>query len=89
MLTPMKSIRAKCLDCMGGNAAEVRRCPSEGCPLYPYRMGHNPNARRELSDTEREAMVSRLTAGRIAQRSKSNFSDLGEGKDTTPTLKND
>jgi hypothetical protein len=22
---------------------EVRLCPSENCPLYPYRMGHNPN----------------------------------------------
>lgn len=43
MLTPIKAIRAKCIDCMCGQTAEVRRCPSESCPLYPYRMGHNPN----------------------------------------------
>ncbi len=87
MLTPLRAIRANCLDCMAGNAAEVRRCPLEGCPLYPFRMGHNPNVRRELSDTEREAVKTRLTAGRIAQRSKSSFSALGEGKDTTPNPK--
>ena len=43
MLTPIKAIRAKCLDCMCDQAAEVRLCPCEDCPLYPYRMGHNPN----------------------------------------------
>ena len=43
MLSPLKSIRAKCLDCMADQMQEVRLCPSENCPLYPYRMGHNPN----------------------------------------------
>lgn len=42
MLTPVKSIRAKCLDCCCGSALEVRLCPSDSCPLYPYRMGHRP-----------------------------------------------
>jgi len=42
-MTPVQAIRAKCLDCMCGNAAEVRRCPCDGCTLYPFRMGHNPN----------------------------------------------
>lgn len=41
-MTPIKAIRAKCLDCMCNNTAEVRRCPCENCPLYPYRMGHRP-----------------------------------------------
>ncbi len=41
-MTPMKAIRAKCLDCCCGNAAEVRACPSTDCPLYCYRFGHNP-----------------------------------------------
>lgn len=43
MLTPMKAIRAKCLDCTINQPQEVRLCPCEDCPLYPYRMGHNPN----------------------------------------------
>lgn len=40
--TPMKAIRAKCLDCMCFQLAEVRRCPATDCPLFPYRMGHRP-----------------------------------------------
>lgn len=42
MLTPIKAIRAKCLDCSGGQYTEVRLCPVERCPLYPYRMGKRP-----------------------------------------------
>lgn len=43
ILTPIKAIRAKCLDCMCNQATEVRLCPLTDCSLYPYRMGHNPN----------------------------------------------
>lgn len=40
--TPIKAIRAKCLNCCCGIQSEVRLCPCHDCPLYPYRMGHNP-----------------------------------------------
>ena len=40
--TPIKAIRAKCLDCCSFQAQEVRLCPCHDCPLFPYRMGHNP-----------------------------------------------
>ena len=55
-MTPMKAIRAKCLDCCCGNVAEVRRCPISDCSLYPYRMGHRPksNLSRETPAQERE-----------------------------------
>ena len=43
ILTPIRAIRAKCLDCCCGSAQEVKLCPITDCPLYPYRMGHNPN----------------------------------------------
>lgn len=43
MLTPLKAIRAKCLDCCCGSSNEVRLCPCPDCYLYPYRFGHNPN----------------------------------------------
>ena len=43
ILTPIKAIRAKCLDCMYNQATEVRLCPITDCSLYPYRMGRNPN----------------------------------------------
>lgn len=39
-VTRAKAIRLKCLDCMCGNAAEVRRCVVRDCPLFRYRLGH-------------------------------------------------
>ena len=43
ILTPIKAIRAKCIDCMCGLTHEVKLCPITDCSLWPYRMGHNPN----------------------------------------------
>lgn len=37
-----KVIRARCLDCCCGQAAEVRRCEVTSCPSWPYRFGTNP-----------------------------------------------
>lgn len=39
---PIKVMRNFCLLCMGGNSAEVRRCTSPACSLFPYRFGKNP-----------------------------------------------
>lgn len=41
-LTPVKSIRAKCLDCCCNQIVEVRECQIEKCSLHPYRMGKRP-----------------------------------------------
>lgn len=41
-MTPLKAIRAKCLDCCCGQANEVRLCACTDCTLFPYRMGKNP-----------------------------------------------
>ncbi len=40
--SPIRAIRAKCIDCSGGNAAEARKCVAIECALWPFRMGHNP-----------------------------------------------
>ena len=51
MLTPIKSMRARCVECAGGNKAEVRKCSYTHCYLYPYRMGHrasDPEALRPM-----------------------------------------
>lgn len=47
--SPLKAIRAFCIDCMGGAVREVRICPSQICPLHAFRMGKNPYRKRELS----------------------------------------
>ncbi len=44
ILTPIKAMRAKCLDCCGGIAKEVRECSIIKCPIWPYRMGKRPVA---------------------------------------------
>ena len=41
-LTPLKAIRAKCMDCTCKQYIEIRECPITDCPLYEYRMGHRP-----------------------------------------------
>lgn len=41
-LTPLKAIRAKCLDCRGGSMRDVRLCTCQDCTLHPFRMGKNP-----------------------------------------------
>lgn len=42
ILTMMKAIRAKCLDCSGGSAQEVALCTCKGCSLWPFRMNKMP-----------------------------------------------
>lgn len=40
--TPIRSMRAYCLDCTGGEKAGVRTCSYSDCPLHPYRVGKRP-----------------------------------------------
>ena len=41
--TPIKAMRAKCIDCCCGSNKEIRLCPVINCALYPYRMGRRPD----------------------------------------------
>jgi hypothetical protein len=62
-LTPMRAIRANCLECSGGNQAEVRSCVISTCPLFPYRMGKNPYRKpRDLSEAQLTALRDRLAS---------------------------
>ncbi len=40
------AIREKCIDCCAGQTAEVRRCTTIKCALWPYRMATDPFAIR-------------------------------------------
>jgi hypothetical protein len=58
---PLKAIRAKCRDCCCGNAAEVRKCVSTNCALWPFRLRTNPFRKRSrLSEAEMQSRVARL-----------------------------
>jgi hypothetical protein len=30
------------LECSNGSPLEVKECPIDDCPIYPYRLGKNP-----------------------------------------------
>lgn len=60
-ISPLKAIRLKCLDCSCGSSNEVKLCPVEKCPLYPFREGHNPFIQKqEWSAERREAQKARM-----------------------------
>ncbi len=42
-LTPIKAIRAKCLECSNYQPSEVKNCEIIECPLFTFRFGKNPN----------------------------------------------
>lgn len=56
-LTPIKAIRAKCLDCSNGQFKEVRLCPIKNCPLYEYRNGHRPIAEENIMENGTDEKV--------------------------------
>jgi hypothetical protein len=59
-------IRAKCLDCVGHERSEVRKCVAADCPNWPYRMSHNPF--HAASEARRES--GRRLAARMARKSE-------------------
>ena len=64
-MTPMKAIRAKCLDCCCGSSNEVRLCTAESCALHPFRLGKNPyRAKRELTEEQKATLAERLHKNR-------------------------
>lgn len=58
-LTAIKSIRAFCIECTFGDNEWIRECPCgpesvQPCPLWPYRMGRNPNISAETKEKLRQ-----------------------------------
>lgn len=61
-MTPLKAIKAKCLECSCGQITEVKNCPIKDCSLWEYRTGHGQ--KKTLSDEDREM---------LRQRARQNF----------------
>jgi len=56
-----KAVKAKCLDCSGGNHSEVTKC-TVLCPLWPFRKGRNPwRPKRVMSEEQRAAAAERFS----------------------------
>ena len=61
VISPVRAIRQKCLDCSNGSANEVKACPVERCPLYAFRFGKNPYRQpRALTEAQKKELTSRL-----------------------------
>ena len=56
LLTPIKSIRQKCLDCCAFQKKEVALCAAVNCPLHPYRFGHRPTSEKAAASGERKGV---------------------------------
>jgi hypothetical protein len=83
-LTPIKAIRAKCLDCCCGSSNEVKLCPCDGtqsglCPLYPYRLGKNP------AMAGRQGNVDALRKARKLPQGKTRDEGQGDSRATQST----
>ena len=62
---PVKAIRAFCLECSCGSTSEIKECPVNKCPLYPFRFGKNPyRQRREMTEEEKQVLADRLKEAR-------------------------
>lgn len=57
-LTPIKAIRAKCLDCTCNQPKEIRECQIITFALWPYRMGKRPK-REAVEECTEETNASR------------------------------
>lgn len=63
--SPLKAIRAHCLECVGGSYREVKLCPCTKCELYPFRFGKNPFRKVSMSDEQKAAIAERLKNARF------------------------
>ena len=46
--SPMKAIRAMCLECVGYVSDEVKNCTAPDCPVHPFRLGRSIRGRSRL-----------------------------------------
>lgn len=51
VISRVKAVREKCMDCCCWESTEVRRCNIVKCPLHPFRMGTIEKS-RQANDKE-------------------------------------
>lgn len=67
--TPLSAIKAFCVDCMGDQPRLVKECATKSCPLWFYRIGHNTNSKRTMTEEQRQMAAERLKKAREAKNS--------------------
>ena len=68
--SPLKAIREKCVECMGGRESDgyvkrISECVSEDCPTYAFRFGKNPYHTQTLTAEQRKERGERLRTALI------------------------
>ena len=66
-LTPIKAIRANCVECCCGSSKAVRECHIETCALWPYRMGRRPGRLLEPGASETNEVGTAFLASRAGE----------------------
>lgn len=65
IISPLKAIRAKCLECSSDSPGEVKECNITDCELHSFRMGKNPfRKKRVLTEEQKSVMAERLKNAR-------------------------
>ena len=67
--SPLKAIRAHCIQCVG-TYNEIKECGGDGtCPLFDFRFGKNPyRVKRIMTEEQRIASIERLSNAREAKK---------------------
>ncbi|MCG2688704.1 hypothetical protein L6250_03690 [Candidatus Parcubacteria bacterium] len=64
-VSPLKAIRAHCLECLGFDASGVKDCRGEKCLFYKFRLGKNEtgkkNPSQDTDDSPSEGKIERKT----------------------------
>lgn len=88
-MTALKAIKTKCLDCCGGERAEVKKCTVASCALFAFRDGHNPN-RKGMTSEQKSTKASHLNKnkgeGKIAKAAQIVTDLQSKGYDRTYIL---
>lgn len=77
-LTPMRAIRAKCLDCCCDSPTEVKLCDIKTCPLYPYKSGHKPRKGTEEYNFITEGSFTKKCASTTPLNEKESYLQGGD-----------
>lgn len=65
--SPIKAIKAHCIECCGGSYSEAKQCTATKCPLWCFRCGKNPYRKYVMTEEQRAATAERLMKARAAK----------------------
>jgi hypothetical protein len=64
------AIKAYCTDCSAGQITEVKECPHDKCPLYPFRGFVKWENTKTMSDEQKKLAGERMKAFHRAKHEK-------------------